>query len=245
MQQVSTVIRLQGPRGGRPCKGRNGNPIECYYLTNQMSYAIGWVHNRHAAENKSFYVKSGADYENFLGCTAPDSASIALEGFDPAQTYFVTWFPTRTGAVDLPPDTDPENPVALEPDGLLHIDFLPDLFHAIEDNYLDTLHSDYAFVITPVPFVKSLHQLASTDQTVPGWDFDLYPNPAHDMLQLGFVDDEVKDVVLLDVADRRVASFTSVTQQMLQIHVGQYAKGVYWVRVSSTGHQKMKKLILH
>jgi hypothetical protein len=223
----------------------NPNPLECYYLQTDLSTAIGWVHNRNASVAKSFYVKSGAGNENFLGCTAPATASITLRGFFPLHAHYVTWFPTRIGATDLPPDSEfPNTLLESDANGDIVIN-LDDEFIGVTNNYLDTLHSDYAFVITPQPFFKSLHQLA--DETVPpdGWDFTLYPNPTRGLLILGFSDDVIKDVFLLDGSGRRVASYSNVNSQRFHISTEQLAKGAYWVFVSTGDQSKTKKLIIH
>jgi hypothetical protein len=222
----------------------NPNPLECYYLQNDLSTAIGWVHNRNAAIAKSYYVRSGPLEHNFLGCTAPDTASITLQGFFSSHAHWITWFPTRTGMTDLPPDTEFPDVLMSTSSGDLTID-LSGYFNGIADNYLDTLHSDYAFVITPQPFFKRLHQLA--DETVPadGWDFVLYPNPTRGLLILGFSDDVIKDVFLLDVSGRRVASYSNVNFQRFHISTEQLAKGAYWVFVSTGDQSKTKKLIIH
>lgn len=222
------------------------NPIQCYYLQNDWSIAIGWVHNRNASVAKSFYVKSGAGNQNFLGCTAPTSASITLTGFFPLHAHYITWFPTRTGSTDLPPDTEFPNTLMSTAAGDLTID-LSGHFNGIADNYLDTLHSDYAFVITPQPFVKSLVLPHAEDPSSieAGWDFTLYPNPSRNMLTVGFSDESVKEVALMDVSGRCVARYSNITSPSLQIPTDQCARGLYWVMVGSSDKRKSKKLIIH
>lgn len=219
------------------------NSLEAYYLKNDWSTAIGWVHNRNASVAKSYYVKSGIGNENFLGCTAPASASITLSGFFPSHAHYITWFPTRVGATDLPPDTG-ELPLMSTSTGDLVID-LTGQFNAIADNYLDTLHADYAFVITPQLFHKSLHQADVTAEPATVWDFTLFPNPANDMLTLLFPDDAGKEVVILDVSGRRVARYAEVATSSFQLSANQFAKGAYWVVVTRGMDRKTKKLIIH
>ncbi|MBL7980793.1 MAG: T9SS type A sorting domain-containing protein [Flavobacteriales bacterium] len=229
------------------------NPIEAYYLRSDESTAIGWVHNRNASVAKSFYVRSGPLEHNFLGCTAPASSSITLLGFFSAHQHYITWFPTRIGATDLPPDIDELNPQpwwgndpewSSNANGELEID-LTGFFNGIADNYLDTLHSDYAFVITPYPFVKSLAPVAVKTEPDTSWDFSLYPNPTRDLITLSFADDAIKDVALLDVSGRIVARYQNIYVLMLQIPTGSLAKGAYWVRVTSGDSMKVKKMIIH
>ena len=218
--------------------------LEAYYLVSDWSTAIGWVHNRNASVAKSFYVRSWPLENNFLGCTAPASAIITLSGFFSLHAHYVTWFPTRIGATDLPPDTEFPNVLMSTVDGDLVID-LSGHFGGIADNYLDTLHSDYAFVITPEPFFKRLNQPDAVAEPPADWDFTLYPNPTRDILTLAFSDDAIKDVELLDVSGRRVARYPQVASPLLQIPTEPLAKGAYWVQVSSGVNWKTKKLILH
>lgn len=216
------------------------NPVECYYLQNDLSTAIGWVHNRNASVAKSFYVRSGPLQHNFLGCTAPSSTSITLSGFYSSHPHYVTWFPTRNGATGLPPDIQQMSTSS----GDLVID-LSGYFNGIADNYLDTLHSDYAFVITPQSFIKSLHQQNAEVTPTAAWDFELYPNPTRDMLTLRFDNDAIKDVAIFDVAGRCVAKYTLVSSALLQIPTNRLANGAYWVQVIVGENIKTKKLIIN
>lgn len=220
------------------------NPLECYYLQDDLSRAIGWVHNRNAVVAKSYYVKSGQDYENFLECAAPDSASITLSGFFSTHAHYITWFPTRTGMTDLPPDTEFPDVLMSTSSGDLFID-LTGHFNGITDNYLDTLHSDYAFVVTPWPFVKSLTLDAVEDAPDAGWDFMLYPNPTRDLFAIVFDEESSKEMVVLDLAGRRLLQLTNITATRLQLSASRFAMGAYWVQVTSNGRVKTKKLIIH
>ncbi len=221
------------------------NPIECYYLRSDQSTAIGWVHNRNASVAKSFYVMSGAGNENFLGCTAPEAASITLSGFFPGQPHYITWFPTRIGATDLPPDSEyPNTLLESDANGDIVIN-LDGEFNGLANNYLDTLHSDYAFVITPGPFVKSLTPDAVQAESGQDWDFLLYPNPTSDLLAIAFDDETAKEVVILDLAGRRLMQMVNVTATRLQLSASRFAMGAYWVQVTSNGRMKTKKLIIH
>lgn len=213
-------------------------------MKDDLSNAIGWVHNRNASVANSFYAASGDGNENFLGCTAPDPAIITLTGFFHDHPHYITWFPTRTGAVYVPPD--PEEEIRSTIDGELVID-LTGQFGGVVDNYLDTLRSDYAFVITPQPFAKSL-PLPNPEEEVPvdtDWDFSLYPNPTRESVQLRFSDDIMKQVTLLDVSGRRVVQHSNIVASVLQLPTSQFAKVVYWVHVASGENSKVKKLIIH
>ncbi|MCW5899476.1 MAG: T9SS type A sorting domain-containing protein [Flavobacteriales bacterium] len=115
------------------------------------------------------------------------------------------------------------------------------------NNYMDTLHADYAFIITPAPFVKNM--LFAAEDEVPamdtGWDFVLYPNPARDELYVKMPDDTPHDITLLDLSGRRIQAWSSVTGPMLRLPLGQLAKGAYYVRVAEEAHSRTKKLIIH
>ncbi|MFN6178282.1 MAG: T9SS type A sorting domain-containing protein [Flavobacteriales bacterium] len=214
--------------------------LEAYYLISDYSSAIGWVHNRNASVAKSFYVRSGTLEHNFLGCTTPSSSSITLSGFFSLHEHYITWFPTRTGLLALPPDTV----LVTNENGELLID-LTGYFNAISDNYLDTLHSDYAFVITPHPFVKSLDYTLDESFSETTWDFALFPNPSASFLSLTFDDDVSKDVFILDASGRNVIGYSNVRSEQVQISTEHLARGAYWVRVIAGTKTKTKKLIIH
>lgn len=222
----------------------NPNPIECYYLKNtENNTAIGWIHNRNASVAKSFYVKRDNLFQNFLGCTAPALSSIELPDFASGNEYYITWFPTR---MNIDPTDLPSDAADVDMNSSVLLDFSSRPFGGVFNNYLDTLHSDYAFVITPVPFVKSLHLPAVQD--VPArtdWDFSVYPNPARESFVLQFSDESIKDVTLLDVSGRRVAQYPNVVGPSLQVRTDHFAMGVYWVHVATEMNSKIKKLIIH
>lgn len=220
------------------------NPLEVYYLRSDQSTAIGWVHNRNASVAKSFYVMSGAGNENFLGCTAPDMASLTLRGFFPLHAHYVTWFPTRIGATDLPPDSEFPNTLQSDANGDIVIN-LDGEFNGLANNYLDTLHSDYAFVITPGPFVKSLTPDAVQAESGQDWDFILYPNPTRDGVWLRLKDDSPRTIEVFDALGRSIVSHMNITDATHYLDMTKAAKGLYWVRVSSGESFRTKILLFH
>ncbi|MBZ0206782.1 MAG: T9SS type A sorting domain-containing protein, partial [Flavobacteriales bacterium] len=128
--------------------------------------------------------------------------------------------------------------------GIIALD-LTDQFGGTYDNYLDTLRADYAFIITPEPFVKSLPQMAEKPLIAPDWDFTMYPNPARDELFIRLPDDTPTDIILHDLAGRQIHARSSVSGPLLRLPIGQLASGVYCIRVSEGDNSKVKKLIIH
>jgi hypothetical protein len=221
----------------------NANEIEAYYLKNaDNDLAIGWVHNRNAWVMNSYYLTSASQYQNFLGCDPPSGQSIALTGFEPEADYYVTWFPTWMNSTVHPPGMQ----VTSNATGIITLD-LTDQFGGTYSNYLDTLRADYAFIITPEPFVKSLPlpPMAEEPPMENGWDFIMYPNPARDELFLRLPDDTPKDITLHDLAGRQIHVRSSVTGVVVHLPVGQLAKGVYYVRVSDGSNSTTKKLVIY
>ncbi|MBL7963161.1 MAG: T9SS type A sorting domain-containing protein [Flavobacteriales bacterium] len=221
----------------------NPDPIECYYLMNSTNTAaIGWVHNRTASVARSFYVKKGPGYNhNFLGALAPTNTSIALQGFQTGQDYYVYWFPTRMNATaaDLPDDyTDDVD------DGQVLLDLSSMPFGGTVNNYLDTLHADYAFVISPVPITRSLMQANEGPFGETEWDFALFPNPAQDGAWLQFEDDAPKDAAVFDAMGRELFHAGSVSELLYNVDLSAVAKGLFWVRVSNGKHVKARRLII-
>ncbi len=216
------------------------NDLESYYLKSaDSSLAIGWVHNRNAWVINNYYLMSSN--QNFLGCAPPSQLinTLKLPGFA-TGSYFVSWFPTRMNSSIHPPQMELQtNQDTLE---------IPvaGYFGGVSNNYLDTLRNDYAFIITPGPFTKSLYRAPEVENPVlAGWDFGLYPNPTHFGFYLDLPDVTPKEVALFDLTGRSVLRKTNVIDRVQYIPVEHLAMGTYWIRVSNGTNQKVKKLIVH
>lgn len=234
--------------------------IEAYYLLREsddpsldQNFAIGWVHNMNAYWRAHYYIRS-AD-SNFLGCTDPAGQSITLPEFQPSMNYYISYFPTRMDMTVVPDDghEDPntngtvtlhlDQPVEAALNGIA--DFLDPSSNTMQP-YLDTLHSDYAFIIAPM-LVKSMHLPAAetdTSHRAYGWDFSVYPNPASHDLFLHFSDDAPKRIQVLEPSGREVRSWNQVSGFSHQLMLGDLAHGVYWIQVSTTRGSQTKKLII-
>lgn len=215
--------------------------FECYYLMNEdQDLALGWVHNMKAYWENSFYITSAV--QDFLGCTVPpsDPPPIEITGFT-SDDYFVTWFPTRMNTIICPADYQVAGSL-----GMVPLIFDADDFNAISNNYIDTLHSDYAFIISTSQIPKSLTIPAAVDTAFAeaGWDFILYPNPARDELFVQLPDDQPRRIVLHDLTGRQIRSWESAKGPVLRIPVEQLARGPYALRVSGGSTSKTKKFII-
>jgi hypothetical protein len=221
--------------------------FEAYYLQNgapgePSTVAIGWVRNRKASIFNSYYL--GSTEQQFFGCTPPNPATsdlLYLPGFVPGG-YFVSWFPTRMNSTVLPPD----GPISTSFSGTIALD-LQNQFGSIENDFLDTLRADYAFIITPEPFVKSLQHLDEPADALDnmGWDFAVFPNPAHGEFVLQFSEDTTRDISILDVSGRLVAKYTNVTGMLVSFPEIRLAQGAYWVLAKQSDRRKAKKLIIN
>lgn len=218
--------------------------LECYWLLREPYHdvAIGWVHNMNAYWDNSWYMRK-FDQE-LLDCTSPLAQSITLSGFAPGD-HHISYFPTRMNTAICPADDD-----ILGGGSTIELD-LDDptsaALNCVQGSLLDTLHGDYAFIITPEPLVKSLRLTLLPVQTTVdvGWDFSVYPNPAHDEIYLQLPDNALKDIVLHDLAGRQVGVWYSVKGPVQTLPVDQLAKGAYWVRVFDKTSSRTKKLIVH
>ncbi|HRH69523.1 MAG TPA: T9SS type A sorting domain-containing protein [Flavobacteriales bacterium] len=242
-----------------PRKVFDGTPVqqipddlEAYYLVRESTYpeldqnlAIGWVHNRNAWTMNNYYLRSTR--QNFLGCTPPTpSSTITLTGFAANTDFYVTWFPTRTNSPILPPATPSDDALHSNGSGQLIINFEPGQFGGIVDNYMDTLRTDYAFIVSPEPFFKSRTLTPNPEDhgATTVWDFALFPNPAREELYLRLPDERPVDVELLDLSGRRARVWNSLTGSSLALPLSSLAKGAYWVRVSDGARNKVRKLIV-
>ncbi|MEO8587814.1 MAG: T9SS type A sorting domain-containing protein [Flavobacteriales bacterium] len=217
--------------------------IECYYLQSSDDVmAIGWVHNLNAWVMNSFYLSTGLNNENFLGCDPPNllPQTIEITGLLEDHNYYIHWFPTRMNSTICPADAED-----LDQNGSVTLDLSSAMLGGTYNNYLDTLHSDYAFIISPFPEVKSL-TLPTVEQVRPSdWDFTLFPNPTRDELFVRLPDDKPKSIVIYDLAGRQINVWSSVIGPVQHLPITEIAKGAYWVRVSDGSNSKTKQLIIH
>jgi hypothetical protein len=230
----------------------DANGIECFYLLNETKdLAVGWVHNANAYWRRAFYIN--ALYQDYADCPSPIAQSIALEELDDNTTYYISYFPTRMNTTECP--ADEQQVVGLNEQVTLHIDnpetaafngHFPLATTGTLRNHLDTLHSDYAFIVSTGGFVKSLRlPMMDTTQVDGDWDFTLYPNPAREEVHLRFNDDTPKEVTILDPFGRRVRTRSGISQRLYRLETGGLASGAYWIRVSDGTHSTSKKLLIH
>ncbi|MBL0126013.1 MAG: T9SS type A sorting domain-containing protein [Flavobacteriales bacterium] len=215
--------------------------IECYWLLREPSkdLAIGWVHNLNAYWEKSWYMT--AQNQNLLGCTSPATQSITLPGFAAGDTLYVTFIPTWMN------DTiRPANDTVAAVNGNVILDLSTAELHGQVGTLLDTLHSDYAFIIATVPFVKSRTMAPISDPvaTGEGWDFIVYPNPAENEVHLRMPDDALRDIMLHDLLGRQVGVWRRMKGPVLTLPLSQLARGTYWIRATNGESSRTKKLIV-
>ncbi|HRQ85958.1 MAG TPA: T9SS type A sorting domain-containing protein, partial [Flavobacteriales bacterium] len=219
------------------------NEIECYYLMSEdQTAAIGWVHNLNAWVMNSYYLATGLLNQNFLGCTAPNTQSIALPGFLPDMDYHITWFPTRMNMSELPDDQVDDTGT-----GTVTLDMSSEPLGGVANNYLDTLHADYAFIIAPQPIQKMAEAdgIGNPVGSDSAGSFGMYPNPAANTVTLLLpADGGAKDIALYDLAGKRVVFLAQVTDPLVQLPTGHLGRGIYCVRVFDGVMSKAKTLIL-
>ena len=118
--------------------------------------------------------------------------------------------------------------------------------NGIADNDLDTLHTDYAFIIGPGPVAKNRTVHVDTTEVNTGWDFALYPNPAYEEVKLILPNDDVpKAIVMYDMTGKQVHSINSQGIPNQRIPLAGLAKGAYCLRVSDHSRSRIKTLIIH
>lgn len=130
--------------------------------------------------------------------------------------------------------------------GTVTLNLYPELFHCNPDGSLDTLFSDYAFIIA-TSLIKSLPTTGKPDAPVAakGWDFNMYPNPTRDILYLSLPDDAPRNIFLIDMTGRQVQAWNGIVGPKKRLSIGQLAKGTYFVRISDANFAKTKKLMIH
>lgn len=216
--------------------------VECYYLMNADStLAVGWVHNLNAWVMNSFYLASSN--QNFLGCTTPGVQTIAIAGFQPGLDYHISWFPTRMNDTILPA-------AALDTSGTgtVLLDFSSAPLGGVLNQYLDTLHADYAFIVALQHVPKNMQVPAEEegpDTPAVGLDFRMFPNPAGNSVTLVFASEDMElEIAVYDLTGQRVLMRSQTTTSVMELPTGNLARGAYAVRVSDGRSTAMKTLIL-
>jgi len=78
------------------------------------------------------------------------------------------------------------------------------------------------------------------------WDFVMYPNPAHDEVNLILTNEDIpKDVIMYDMSGKRMFSLNTMGTPILKLPLIGLAKGAYCVRVLDITTSKLKILIIH
>lgn len=250
--EFSTHRHTSNPNDGNDPNTDEGRKIECYWLLRESedpdlnrNLAVGWVHNMNAYWDNAWYARSGPIDQELFDCTSPLAQEITLSGLAPNAHYYISFFPTHLNTSECPAnaeDIDGNSSVTLNLD-----DPLSAALSCVQGAFLDTLHSDYAFIISPEPLVKRL-QVSSPPDPVAiavGWDFGVFPNPADDILHLQLPDKKAIEIVLWDLTGRQVGTWHNLSGPLQSLPISQLARGSYWVRVSIDGDTRTKQLIVH
>ncbi len=221
----------------------NPNLLECYYLmSNAGDATIGWVHNRKSSSMNNFYIAVHDTMQNFFGCLTPMDTALMLPGLFPDTEYHITWFPTWVNSTICPLDTVWTTNSA----GELLLDLSTAPFGDTIRYYSDTLHADYAFIITLDDFVKSRSvDEVNTLVAKVDWDFNLFPNPTRQDVFLSFSDDVPKEIILYDISGRAIARHAGITARTHHLAAGELAKGPYFVQVTTGAKSHSRILIIH
>ncbi|MBP9079961.1 MAG: T9SS type A sorting domain-containing protein [Flavobacteriales bacterium] len=218
--------------------------LECYYLTNADStMAIGWVHNLNAYWEKHYYVKNNPAMQNYLGCTPPNAQAISLPGLQAGIDYRVSWYPTRMNMTALPAileDSTRTGTVILD---LASLPFNGIYSWPANDN-LDTLHSDYAFLIEPLPEHRMVPAGNEASLLANEYDFGLYPNPANGFVNVVLPTGPAVDLVVLDVAGRRLIRVAGLTEGVHTLNLEHLVPGAYGICITSPGDVGKTKLLI-
>lgn len=216
--------------------------LECYYLVNtDQTMAIGWVHNLNAYWENHYYVNN--QHESYLGCATPSGQSIALNGLLPGSDYQVTWFPTRMNMTTLPADHEDTTQTGTVTLDLSSLPFNGIYSWPANDN-LDTLRSDYAFMIHALPQLRMM-PVAGLDTIVDphSWDFGMFPNPATDEMNILLRDGPPVTLSIVDVAGRQVLHVDGLSEGLHRLGLKDIAPGAYSVRATA-GHTVRTKLLI-
>ena len=116
---------------------------------------------------------------------------------------------------------------------------------ATHRNHLDTLHSDYAFIIAPslIKRLLSLHNLA--EQLIEDHQlFEIFPNPARNECSISFSLEGQYSVRISDSIGRTVKEINVAGEAIYAIDTRNLDNGIYHVQVWSETFLGSRKLIL-
>jgi len=226
--------------------------IEVFYLINsELNIAVGWVHNFNAYWRNAVYITS--NLQDYMECTSPSAEFINLTGFgeDEQQDLYTYFFPTRINSTIIP-DNLLEGESTEE--GNFVLDFsskpmngtFPLSASAVLRNHLDTLHSDYAFIIVPT-FIKNIGPSyqggdVPTDQES---SFHVYPNPAHNHVVVYANSSNPKNISILDGAGRLLLRLPVTTENVSIVPLSDLAQGMYSIVLDDGKERLVKKLMIY
>lgn len=127
--------------------------------------------------------------------------------------------------------------------GFVSLQFQPGDFNAITSNWLDTLHSDYAFVVAPFSVKNAVETISEKNGH---YDFSIYPNPSHDRVTISVQgDDEIVSIILYDQTGRMIGTTSGSGGSVHRMDLPDMEPGMYLVEVRSGSGQGTKKLIIN
>ncbi len=153
--------------------------------------------------------------------------------------------PTRlnTTPADIPVDQED-----LDGAGNVTLDLSSRPFGGLLNYHLDTLHADYAFIITPEPFTKSARyaRAAEAESVPPAEDFTLYPNPTRGDLFIRLDYETHVDITLFDLSGRPLQQWNGFSGPLIHLPISHIAQGTYFVQVDNgIAQRSAKKLMIY
>lgn len=178
---------------------------------------------------------------NLLECPPSTAGSVALPGFQSGVDFHITYFPTRMDTTTLP-----DSHVDTLGTGTVSLDLSTSPFGGIAGYHLDTLRSDYAFIIATGPVVRSMRPISeSTSAELADEAIHLYPNPSTSVVYVRMPDDSPIELELLDAFGRPpVRRWYSQSGPLHQLDVDHLPSGSYSLRITGKTCCAVKKLII-
>ncbi len=217
--------------------------IESYYLKSaDQNNAWGWVHNinKYWAYNYYFEDDQQIQYDHFFGCEnlqQPPAANFTITGFNPNQTYYIYFFPTRMNGQTLPSSAT----LFSSSSGELTIDLSSSTLGC------DSINADYAYYISDVEHTWDNTRMANPNTSVTeSSDAQIIPNPSTGIFTISLTGSfavqssvEVRDFTGKLVYERNVLNTSN-----LDLNLSTYSKGVYFVKVISNLSAIIKQVIV-
>ena len=215
--------------------------IESYYLKSaDLNNAWGWVHNinKYWANNYYFEDDQQVQYDHFYGCEnlqQSPATSFTITGFNPNQTYYIYFFPTRMNGQTLPSSTT----LSSNSSGELTINLSSSPLGC------DSINADYAYFISDVEHTWNNTRMAySKPAVIEAADIKIIPNPSAGIFTVSLSGPFSGNcqVEVYNYTGNLVLRDRVLNESMFSLNLSSKSKGIYYLKIITDKSTCIKQL---